>query len=102
MIQIDWPQVIGAILIAVSGLGGVAWGGKVAWTKWKALPQGTTAVPPGRSADEPPPSGAVEWASDIAKAMGTASPQSKLDAILSGCTRDKARALRISELEDKP
>jgi hypothetical protein len=99
MISIDWPQVIGAILIAVSGFGGLAWGGKAAWTKFRAAqPAGQTQ----RAADEPAPDGAVEWASDIAKAMGAASPQSKLDAILSGCTRDKARALRITELEAKP
>jgi hypothetical protein len=99
MVSIDWPQVIGAILIAVSGLGGLAWGGKTAWTKFRvAKPAGETQ----RAADEPAPDGAVEWAFDIATAMGAASPQSKLDAILSGCTRDKARALRITELEAGP
>jgi hypothetical protein len=99
MVSIDWPQVIGAILIAVSGLGGLAWGGKTAWTRFRAAqPAGETQ----RAADEPAPDGAVEWAFDIATAMGAASPQSKLDAILSGCTRDKARALRITELEAKP
>ena len=99
MVSIDWPQVIGAILIAVSGLGGLAWCGKTAWTKFRvAKPAGETQ----RAADEPAPDGAVEWAFDIATAMGAASPQSKLDAILSGCTRDKARALRITELEAGP
>jgi hypothetical protein len=99
MISIDWPQVIGAILIAVSGLGGLALSGKTAWTRFRAAqPAGETQ----RAADEPAPDGAVEWAFDIATAMGAASPQSKLDAILSGCTRDKARALRITELEAGP
>jgi hypothetical protein len=99
MVSIDWPQVIGAILIAASGLGGLAWGGKTAWTRFRvAQPAGETQ----RAADEPAPDGAVEWAFDIATAMGAASPQSKLDAILSGCTRDKARALRITELEAGP
>jgi hypothetical protein len=99
MVSIDWPQVIGAILIAVSGLGGLALSGKTAWTRFRAAqPAGETQ----RAADEPAPDGAVEWAFDIATAMGAASPQSKLDAILSGCTRDKARALRITELEAGP
>jgi hypothetical protein len=99
MVSIDWPQVIGAILIAVSGLGGLALSGKTAWTKFRAAkPAGETQ----RAADEPAPDGAVDWVSDICDAMGAASPQSKLDAILSGCTRDKARALRITELEAGP
>jgi hypothetical protein len=102
MISIDWPQLLGALLIGVSGIGGIGYGGKLAWAKWRSLPAGETPIPPGRAADEPAPSGAVEWASDIATAMGAASPQSKLDAILSGCTRDKARALRITELEAGP
>jgi len=99
MVSIDWPQVIGAILIAISGLGGLAWGAKTAWARFRAAqPAGETQ----RAADEPAPDGAVEWVSDICEAMGAASPQSKLDAILSGCTRDKARALRITELEAGP
>jgi hypothetical protein len=99
MISIDWPQVIGAILISVSGIGGLALGGKTLWAKWKSLPPGTTAVPPGRSADDGPPPGAVEWVEDIYTAMGSASAESVLIALRDGASRDDARSRRIGELE---
>jgi hypothetical protein len=99
MVSIDWPQVIGAILIAVSGLGGLVWGGKAAWARFRvAKPAGETQ----RAADEPAPDGAVEWVSDICQAMGSAPDSSKLAALLAGATRDHARALRITELEAGP
>ena len=98
MISIDWQQVIAYVLLGGSGIGGLIWGGKTAWTKFRSGKPATTE----RSADAPAPAGAVEWAADIAKAMGTASPQSKLDAILNGYTRNAAMAVRIAELEGKP
>jgi hypothetical protein len=39
---------------------------------------------------------------DICEAMGAASAETKLKAILGGATRDDARKLRIAELEAKP
>ena len=100
MISIDWPQVIGAILISVSGLGGLAWGGKTVWTKFRAAkPAGEQ---PSRAADEQAPVGAVEWVLDICEAMGSAPDSSKLAALKIGSSRDHARALRITELEAKP
>lgn len=101
MIQIDWQQIFAYILLGGSGIGGLIWGGRVAWTKFRSLPPGTTAIPPGRSADAPAPEGAVDWAVDICKAMGDASADSKLTAILLGVTRDGARQARIAELEAK-
>jgi len=99
MISIDWPQVIGAILISLSGLGGLAWGGKVAWTKFRTA---KPLDPSERLADEPAPPGAVAWVADICDAMGNAPDSTKLGALLAGSTRDHARALRITELEAKP
>lgn len=102
MVSIDWTQVIGGLLVGSSALGGIAYAGRAAWKRMKALPPGTTAVAPGRAADELPPAGAVAWAIDISESMGAASAESKLKAILGGATRDDARKLRISELEAKP
>jgi hypothetical protein len=97
--SINWQQVIGSILIGGSGIGGAIWAAIVAWRKFRS---GTPAATTERSADAPAPEGAVEWAEDIVNAMGDASAESKLNAILSGATRDKARSLRIAELEGKP
>jgi hypothetical protein len=101
MISIDWQHVIGALLVGTSGIGGLAWGGKTLWAKWKSLPPGTTAVPPGRSADDGPPPGAVDWAKDLQASMGKASPESILFAIVTGYSRAEALKMRISELENK-
>lgn len=101
MISIDWQQVIGSILIGGSGLGGAIWAAIAGWKKLRSLPFSTTSIPPGRSADAPAPEGAVDWAVDICKAMGDASADSKLTAILLGVTRDGARQARIAELEAK-
>ena len=95
---INWQQVIGSILIGGSGIGGAIWAAIVAWKKFRSGTPATTE----RSADAPAPEGAVEWAEDIVNAMGDASAESKLNAILAGATRDKARSLRIAELEAKP
>ena len=98
MIQIDWQQIIAYILLGGSGIGGLIWGGKAAWTKFRSGKPATVE----RSADAPAPDGAVEWAVDICAAMGDASAESKLTAILNGHTRDAARKFRITELEGKP
>jgi hypothetical protein len=99
VISIDWQQVIGWILIGGSGLGGTIWAAVVGWKKFRS---GRPAATAERSADAPAPAGAVEWAVDICAAMGDASAESKLKAILNGHTRDAARKFRITELEGKP
>lgn len=98
MIQIDWQQTLAYLLLGGSGIGGLIWGGEAAWKKFRS---GKPAITE-RSADAPAPAGAVEWAVDICKAMGDASADSKLTAILLGVTRDGARQARIAELEAKP
>lgn len=98
MIQIDWQQVIAYLLLGGSGLGGLIWGGKAAWTKVRSGKPSATE----RAADDLPPAGSVDWAVDICEAMGAASAETKLKAILGGATRDDARKLRIAELEAKP
>lgn len=98
MIQIDWQQIIAYLLLGGSGLGGLIWGGKAAWTKFRSGKPVTTE----RSADAPAPAGAVEWVADICTAMGTASAESKLTALRAGSNRDEARQFRITELEAKP
>lgn len=98
MIQIDWQQIFGWLFLGGSGLGGLIWGGKVAWTKFRREKTATIE----RAADDPPPFGSVDWAVDICEAMGAASAETKLKAILGGATRDDARKLRIAELEAKP
>lgn len=102
MIQIDWQQVLGWLFLGASGIGGLIWGGKVAWTKFRSLPPGVTEIPAGRAADELPPNGSVEWVNDIRKRMGSASADSVLDALTKGFTGAQAQELRISELEAKP
>jgi hypothetical protein len=99
VISIDWQQVIGSILIGGSGLGGAIWAAIAGWKKFRTS---TPSVLAERSADAPAPAGAVEWAVDICAAMGDASAESKLTAILNGHTRDAARKFRITELEGKP
>jgi hypothetical protein len=100
MIAIDWQQVIAYLLLGGSGIGGLIWGGKAAWTKFRSVAKSSEESK--RSADAPAPAGAVEWAVDICAAMGDASAESKLTAILNGHTRDAARKFRITELEGKP
>ena len=99
MISIDWQQVIGSILIGGSGIGGAIWAAIAGWKKFRT---GRPAEITERSADAPAPAGAVEWLTDVCKAMGDASAESKLAALIQGATRDQARMLRIAELEAKP
>ena len=96
MISIDWQQVIGWILIGGSGIGGTIWAAIAGWKKFRTSNPAATAE---RSADAPAPAGAVEWLTDVCKAMGDASAESKLAALIQGATRDQARMLRIAELE---
>ena len=98
MISVDWPQLLGALLIGVSGIGGIGYGGKVAWAKFRDR---KPAEKLRRGADEPAPAGAQAWAHDICEAMGDASAESKLRVIQAGATRDQARQFRITELESK-
>lgn len=98
MIQIDWQQIIAYLLLGGSAIGSLIWGGKTAWTKFRSGKPDLTQ----RAADDLPPAGAVDWAVDISEAMGAASAETKLKAILGGATRDDARKLRIAELEAKP
>lgn len=99
MISIGWQQIIGSILIGGSGLGGAIWAAIAGWEKFRSVKSGSESP---RPADEPAPAGAVDWAVDICEAMGAASAETKLKAILGGATRDDARKLRIAELEAKP
>ncbi len=102
--SIDWQQVIGSILIGGSGLGGVIWAAIVGWKKFSPAINrpGVTVIPPGRSADDLPPEGAVEWVADIRRRMGSASADTVLDALTKGFTGAQAQELRITELEGKP
>lgn len=99
MISIDWQQLIAYLLLGGSTLGGIAYGGKAAWNKFRTA---KPATPSERSADEPAPPGAIEWVEDICTAMGSAPPETMLKALKVGSSRDNARALRVAELEAKP
>ena len=85
-------KVLGCVLL-VAALTFAAWR-----NGWK-VPR-FSSEPGVRGADEPPPPGAVDWATDIAESMSKADDTSKLKAIMEGCTRDEARAMRISEQEE--
>jgi hypothetical protein len=98
VISIDWQQVIGWILIGGSGMGGAIWAAIVGWKKFRTSSPAATAE---RSADAPAPAGAVEWVKDIQKAMGGASAESVLLALVTGYTRAEAQQMRITELESK-
>lgn len=97
MVEINWQAVFGVLLIVAGG----------GWSGWQWWSGKRTAKPPEatvtRSADEPPPPGAVEWVNDIHAAMGDASAESILGCLVGGYTRDEARSERIKELEgNKP
>jgi hypothetical protein len=102
VVSIDWQQLLGWVLVGGSGLGGVVWGILKATTGLKSGWRTLTPVPTAnvRSADALPPDGSVLWVEDLCQAMGDASAESKLAVILSGSTRDGARAARIRELEE--
>jgi len=80
--------------------------GWVSWLRNRATqdtgpePQEDIALAPSdRGSDDPPPPGALAWATDIADSMSAASDSSKLKAILDGCTRNQAKDQRIQEQE---
>lgn len=106
MLTIDWQQLLGWLLVGASGLGGAVWGflkitagRSPAWSTLTPVPTDSKTAN-ARSADAPPPEGAVAWVADLCEAMGDASADSKLAVILIGSTRDAARAARIAELEE--
>jgi hypothetical protein len=108
VLTIDWQELLGWILVGGSVLGGALWGflkitaGRTsAWSKLTPAPIDSKTTN-ARSADAPPPQGAVEWVADLCDAMGDASADSKLAVIMIGATRDEARAARIAELEEAP
>jgi len=96
MVQINWQEIIGAIVLLLGGLGSATAAGK--WFL-SARQTAITTAQPSRMADTGPPDGAVDWAADLVSAMGQAPADSKLAQILIGANRDQAQAARIAELE---
>jgi len=96
MVQINWQEIIGAVVLLIGGLGSA-----IAAGKWflSARQTAITTAQPARMPDTGPPDGAVDWAADLVSAMGQASADSKLVQILAGANRDQAQAARIAELE---
>lgn len=92
----NWITILGTVVIAIGAIGTAIAGGAAAYRKFSEL-----AKPAERTADEGPPVGSVEWVTDIQRAMGTAHAACVLDALLSGCSRDKARSIRIEQLESQ-
>lgn len=94
-ISINWVEIITWLLLIGGGIGSV--GLAIDWAQSVKTPNDVPVV--FRSSDAPPPAGAQEWVADIIGAMGGAKPESVLDALKSGETRDEARSRRIAELE---
>ena len=95
MVQINWQEIIGAVVLLIGGLGSATAAGK--WFLAARKTAITTAQPVWMS--DRPPEGAVDWAADLVAAMGQAPAESKLAQILIGSNRDEAQAARIAELE---
>jgi len=95
-ISINWVEIITWLLLIGGGIGSA--GFAIDWAQSTKKPNDDKRVVV-RSADAPPPAGAQEWVQDIIGAMGGAKPESVLDALKSGETRDEARSRRITELE---
>ncbi len=98
MIEADWQEIIGAIVLLIGGIGSAAASGKWFMSARKTAMMSASAV---RIADTGPPEGAVAWVADLVSAMSDAPPESKLQQILIGANRDQAQAARIAELEGK-
>ena len=96
MVQINWQEIIGAVVLLIGGLGSATAAGR--WFM-SARQTAITTAQPVRMADTGPPDGAVAWAADLVAAMGQAPADSKLAQILIGANRDQAQAARIAELE---
>ena len=96
MIEINWQEIIGAVVLLIGGLGSATAAGK--WFM-SARHTAITTAQPARMPDTGPPDGAVAWAADLVAAMGQAPADSKLAQILIGANRDQAQAARIAELE---
>ena len=96
MVQINWQEIIGAVVLLIGGLGSATAAGR--WFLAARKTAITTAQPVWMS-DAGPPEGAVDWAEDLVAAMGQAPADSKLAQILIGANRDQAQAARIAELE---
>ena len=96
MIEINWQEIIGAVVLLLGGLGSATAAGR--WFLAARKTAITTAQPVWMS-DSGPPEGAVDWAADLVAAMGQAPADSKLAQILIGSNRDHAQAARIAELE---
>ena len=96
MVQINWQEIIGALVLLIGGLGSATAAGR-----WFLAARKTaiTTAEPARMPDTGPPDGAVDWAADLVAAMGQAPADSKLAQILIGSNRDHAQAARIAELE---
>ena len=96
MIEINWQEIIGAVVLLIGGLGSATAAGRCFMS---ARQTAITTAQPVRMADTGPPDGAVAWAADLVSAMGQAPADSKLAQILIGANRDQAQAARITELE---
>ena len=96
MIEFNWQEIIGAVVLLIGGLGSATAAGR--WFM-SARQTAITTAQPVRMADTGPPDGAVDWAADLVAAMGQAPADSKLAQILIGSNRDHAQAARIAELE---
>ena len=96
MIEINWQEIIGAVVLLIGGIGSATAAGK-----WfiSARQTAITTAQPARMSDTGPPEGSVAWAADLVAAMGQAPADSKLAQILIGANRDQAQAARIAELE---
>ena len=95
MVQINWQEIIGEVVLLIGGLGSARAAGRWMSARKTAI----TTAEPARMPDTGPPDGAVAWAADLVAAMGQAPADSKLAQILIGSNRDHAQAARIAELE---
>ena len=96
MIEINWQEIIGAVVLLIGGLGSATAAGR--WFM-SARHTAISIALPARMSDSGPPEGAVAWAADLVAAMGQAPADSKLAQILAGSNRDQAQSARIAELE---
>ena len=86
----------------IAGLAGtVLVASAVPWRSMLAkLKSAQPTEPSVRGADDPPPEGSRDWVLDIIQACGAASAETVLQCLEDGLTRDQARAVRITELQE--